>query len=123
MTSTLMDMTCPEKKGVKRGASTNLVDTDVTPPLTSHIIAINVPSIATKTCFTQFLQTNSSRFDIILDVVIGQFVEGTPTCDTPNAAFVYVNSREDAQALIDEFKELSYFGKSVTRISFKTKIL
>ena len=110
--STPMDMTCPEKKGIKRGASTNLVDTDVT-PLTSLILAINVPPIATKTCFTQFLQTNSSQFDSILDV-IGQFVEGATTCDTPNAAFVYVNSREDAQILIDGFKEHSYFGKKCT---------
>ena len=78
--------------------------------LTSHILAINVPSIATKTCSTQFLQTNSSRFYSIFDVVIGKFAEGAPTCDTPNAVFVYVNSREDAQTLIDEFKECSYFG-------------
>ena len=102
-------MTCPEKKGIKRGTSTNLVDTDVT-PLTSLILAINVPPIATKTCFTQFLQTNSSQFNSILDVVIGQFVNGATTCDIPNAAFVYVNSRENAQTLIDEFKECSYFG-------------
>ena len=105
-----MSMSNPGKKRVKRDAITNLVDTEVA-TLTSHIIAVHVPPFATKTCSTQFLQTNSRQFDIILDIVIGQFVEGAPTCDTPNAACVYFNSREDAQASTNEFKELSYFGK------------
>ena len=71
---------------------TNLVDMEVT-TLTSHIIVVHVPPFSTKTCFTESLRNNSSRFNSVYDIVMGQYMKSAEIYGPPNAAFVYVKSR------------------------------
>ena len=86
-----MDTSSPNKKGVRRNAISNLLDTEDT-TIESHIVALHVPPFATKTCFTEFLHNNFSRFYNIHDVVMGQYQQSAEYYGAPNIAFVYVNS-------------------------------